>query len=76
MSGRTGQFGKRNGTRECSHCTFEKTSDLDLAALSPQLVSVIDFPNELEVIEGRVKKGAEGPDPRMVKLSIVGVSAS
>jgi hypothetical protein len=56
MGGLTSGLGERNGVRKVSGATTaQKAGDLDLAGLPSQLVSFLDFPDQLKLVEGRIQ---------------------
>jgi hypothetical protein len=55
IGGLTSGLGERNRIRKVSGATTaQKAGDLDLAGLPPQLVSFLDFPDQLKLVEGRI----------------------
>ena len=59
-AGMTGRLRERNRVGEFSRvAAAEKAGDLELAGLAPEFVPLLDFPDQLELREGRVEIGAE-----------------
>ena len=59
-----GGFRERDSVCELScSAAADKACDFELSGLVPQLVPLLDFPHQLELVEGRVELAAGGTDP-------------